>query len=226
MLAQVFGLKIAVAKPVGEPDFPPGLHVYQLRGRRVTRSAIDYHGDKPPTLKPVLREALKREVKARLDRWKMRPKVGIITFQDIEEDCRQALGELGLKDDRIISDHYYNVRGENTFTGCRLLVLVGYPNPNPQGLYEEACALFSGEKPVISREAQRWDSHLVLRNGRKLAVQNIFGYKDARLQALLLQKSRSELYQAFHRARPLVKTRVREVLILTDVVISDNYFCR
>jgi len=51
------------------------------------------------------------------------------------------------------------------------------------------------------------------------------------LQALLRQKSRAELYQALHRARPFAPTTsVREILLFTDVPVPglpvDTFFSR
>ena len=60
---------------------------------------------------------------------------------------------------------------------------------------------------------------------------SLWGYKDARLNAMLMQKSRSELYQALHRSRPFAPaTSVREVLMFTDVPVPgvpvDTFFGR
>ena len=95
-----------------------------------------------------------------------------------------------------------------------------YPNPNPQGIYEVAEVLYSGETTLISREPKSFELPMQLRSGQSLSVNGIRGYEDERLRALYRQKSVSELYQAFHRARPYGTTKVKEVLVFTDVPID------
>lgn len=156
-------------------------------------------------------------------------KVGIITFKDVVEDCKAALTEVGYqwrekKDEtQIVTGYYYNLRGDNDFTDCDMLVVLGYPIPNGQGLYEEACALYQDAPQPITREPKFADDWLELLNCHKVKVRGIRGYQDDRLHRLHLQKSRWELYQAFHRSRPLLKGEdggVTEVLVFTDVPIT------
>ena len=97
---------------------------------------------------------------------------------------------------------------------------LGYPIPNPYGLYEEACVLYDGDPELISRDEEYFCANMELRNGQSLKVTKIRGYADPRLHALYEQKSLSELYQAFHRARPFGDTRVKEVLVFTDVPVK------
>ena len=81
--------------------------------------------------------------------------------------------------------------------------------------------MFSNDSDLISSERQSFNMVMKLRNDRTFTIDGIPGYKDSRLQALYEQKSVSELYQAFHRARPYGKTKVREVLLFTDVPVED-----
>ena len=159
--------------------------------------------------------------------------VGIISFKNVVEDCKQALVDIGVPADHITIGWYYNVRGANDFSSCDVLVILGYPVPNPQGLYEEVCAVYEGDLIPVVREAEYFDVPLNLRNGNSVVVEDIRGYKDRRMHALYLQKSRWELYQAFHRSRPLLKEAaggVTDVLVFTDVpipgVLVDRFMGR
>ena len=105
------------------------------------------------------------------------------------------------------------------------MVIFGYPIPNPQGLYEEACVLFFNDAEAVDRQPAYFDRQMQLRNGHTLPITDIRGYADSRLQALYEQKSVSELYQALHRARPYAQSGVREILVFTDVPI-DSFFGR
>ncbi len=80
--------------------------------------------------------------------------------------------------------HYYNLRGDNDFQHCGILVVLRYPIPIPQGLYEEACALHFDDPEPISREPLPFDDRLVMGNGRSLTIEKIFAYKDERLHRL------------------------------------------
>lgn len=218
--------------------FPPSMRIVQPRDVHLGKSTLEkFDGDNSVTVNPQQRDLLKAEVKARKDLGQAK-KLGIITFQELVHDAVEALKELGyiysdeIEETEIVTAYYYNLRGANYFTKCDLLVLVGYPRPNEQGLYEEACALFADDPLPISMEHALYEERMVLRNGNSLPLPApTRGYKDSRLQALLLQKSRAELYQALHRARPFAPaTSVREVLLLTDLPVQgvpvDTFFGR
>jgi len=223
--------------PEGMP-FPEAIRIVQMRNRHVGKSTLEhFDGDSSVAVQHLYRELLKREVRARKDLGQAN-KVGIITFQELIPDCVAALHEIGYvfseitAQSEIVTGYYYNLRGANDFNGCDLLVLMGYPRPNPQGLYEEACALFQDDPEPISTEPAHYTDQIRLRNGHTVTIgKDLFGYKDPRLQALLLQKSRAELYQALHRARPFAPTTsVREILQFTDVPVPgvpvDTFFGR
>ena len=224
LLKQVFGhIDDVVDTP--ELPFPASVHVYQLLDERVTRGTL---GIGPEGGKQILtgkwRKLLQDELLVRgTHKSDGTPhKVGIISFKDIVEDCKAALMEVGYALDQIVTGYYYNLRGDNDFQHCDILVVLGYPIPDPQGLYEEACALYHDDPEPISRERLPFDDKLEMRSGRSLAIEKIPGNKDDRLHSLYLQKSRWELYQAFHRSRPLIKDEAggaTEVLIFTNVPI-------
>jgi hypothetical protein len=218
--------------------FPEGIRVVQLRDTHLSKSTLrHFDGDGKVTLSLKYRDLLKWELQARRELGQAR-QVGIITYQELIPDCINALQELGYthSDDpeqsQIVTGYYYNLRGANEFIGCDVLVLLGFPGPNPQGLYEEACALFQDDPEPISVDQDRYSDRIRLRNGHSIPLAKmLFGYSDPRLQALLRQTSREELYQAFHRGRPFApKTSVQEVLLFTDVPVPgvpvDTFFGR
>lgn len=220
-----------------EPEFPPDVRVVQLRRGHVGVTQATDYDEETTKLKADHRNLLKQEIGARKALGQAH-KVGVITFKRLVRDCQEALTELGYTWDAdpaqsdIVTGYYYNLRGANDFLGCDVLVLVGFPRPNPQGLYEEACVLFQPDKEPISTEEQDYAGKFLLRNGRRVTTdQTLGGYRDARMQALLEQKSTAELYQAFHRARPYGGgSKVREVLLITDVPVKgvpvDTFFGR
>jgi len=231
LLSQVLG-KPAQGEERLEITFPPNMRVVQLLGAHLSRvTAEHFQDDGAVTLHGRYRKLLQREMSARRGAGQA-AKVGLITFQSLEGDCIKALQEEGYNPADLVTDYYWNLRGANDFMGCDVLVLVGYPYPNPQGLYEEACALFSDDTLSITQEREEFTEHTKLRNGNSAVVARpVRGYKDNRLQALLLQKSHAELYQALHRARPFAPdTTVKEVLVFTDVPIPgvpvDTFFGR
>ena len=213
------------SKHIDVPPFPEEMKVTQYLGAHLTKG----------TLKKSLqsyRQLVVDELTARRNSWtgEESPKVGLITFKELVGEFERVLEEVGFDEDHRVMDHYWNVRGSNAFTRCDFVVLVGYPIPNPQGLYEEACVLFSNDAEPVDRGRAYFERPMQLRNGQTLPITSIPGYADTRLQALYEQKSLSELYQALHRARPYAETNVREVLVFTDVPIDgvpvDGFFGR
>ena len=222
----------------GGMPFPQAMRVVQLRDSHVGKTTLEhFDGDGQATLIPKYRDLLKQEVQSRKELGKAK-KVGIITFQELIPDSIAALQEAGYiysedpEQTEIVTGYYYNLRGANEFTGCDVLVLLGYPRPNPQGLYEETCALYQDDPVPISEEPTRYSGRLQLRNGYSISIDKLlYGYNDTRLQSMLNQKSRAELYQALHRARPFAPaTSVQEVLLVTDVPVPgvpvDTFFGR
>jgi hypothetical protein len=211
-----FGVQVEASEPVDVPAFPTDMLVRHYWGAHVGKTVLKESLGK-------YRKLVVDEMSSRLAAWTgdVPPVVGLITFKDLVGDFQKALCEVGFDDDHQVTDYYYNVRGSNEFTSCDFVVLVGYPAANEQGLFEEACVLYFGDSEPISREPQGFRAHIELRNGRALELgKDIRGYADPRLHALYKQKSLSELYQAFHRARPYGTTQVKEVLVFSDVPVE------
>lgn len=224
LLKQVFGTFDVYEAP--EVPFPTSVHVYQLVEERVTKSTLGVasawdKGRLPDKYRQMLQQEMLERGVQRSDGTPR--KVGIITFKNLVDDCVRALVEVGYEADNIVTGYYYNLRGDNDFQDCDIVVALGFPVPNPQGLFEEACALFEEDMP-LSRDTALFDDVIKLRNGNEVKVKGIMGYANDGLNRLYLQKSRWELYQAFHRARPYLKgdsDSVTEVLVFTNVPIPD-----
>ena len=225
----------SLLSPAGMP-FPEAMLIVQMRDTRLGKTTLEHFDwEGSVAIGTIYIDLLCQEIKARKDLGQAK-KVGIISFRELIPDCLDALKGLGYKfsEDRttteVVTGYYYNLRGANDFTGCDLLILLGYPMPNPQGLYEGCCVLFQDDPEPILTEPAPYSDRIRLRNGNSVAVsKSLFGYKDARLNAILMQKSRSELYQVLHRPRPFAPaTSMREVLIFTDVpgVPVDTFFGR
>ena len=228
LLKRVFqrpGVVIEESAPIEVPPFPIGMKVTQHLGAHIGVGTLNDNFEK-------YGQFVRDELAARRASWTgdEPPKVGLITFKRFRGEFEKVLTDAGFDEDHWVMDHYWNVRGSNDFSSCDFMVMVGYPNPNPQGLYEEACVLFSNDADAVDRERAYFDRSMQLRNGHTLLIPGIPGYADSRLQALYEQKSLSELYQAFHRARPYAQSSVREVLVFTDVPINgvpvDGFFGR
>lgn len=224
LLEQVFGA-IDTTFELPERLLPDSINVYQLLTKRVTRGTLDLGpGGGPQKLPKKYRKSLQDELTVR---GTSNPdgtprKLGIISFKDVLDDCVAAADEVGFPRSSIETGWYYNLRGDNDFENCDLLVVLGFPAPNPHALYEEACALFRDDPNPISTEIMRFDDVLQLRDGGTANVDGLFGYADDRLHRLYLQKSRWELYQAFHRSRPLISGESedqKDVLVFTNVPV-------
>ena len=230
-----YGLHIQQSAPVEVPPFPTTMKVRQYWGHHLTKGTLSSSGsvdgtDHSSVISSTYRNLLIQQISRRQEQSAAPLKVGIVSFKSLVDDGKAALVEAGIAGENIVSDYYFNVRGSNSFTKCDIVIIVGYPIPNPQGLYEEACALYDHDMPHISREREYFAREMELRNGQKLNIEKIPGYADERLQALYEQKSLSEVYQAFHRARPYaLSTSVKEVLMFTDVPVEgvpvDGFFC-
>ena len=227
----------SLLSPDGMP-FPEAMRIVQMRATTLGKTTLEHFDDDGSiAIRADYRDLLCEEIKARKDLGQAK-KVGIISFKELIPDCLDALKELGYEfsedptTTKVVTGYYYNLRGANDFINCDLLVLLGYPIPNPQGLYEECCAIFQDDPKPIFRERALHSDPIRLRNGNSVAVsKSLWGYEDHRLNAMLMQKSRSELYQALHRSRPFAPaTSVREVLMFTDVPVPgvpvDTFFGR
>lgn len=218
LLERVFGR----TKPahIGDPPaIPQDVQVRQLLNHTLGVSSLRSKNDQNKYCK-LLQEEVRRYWAEFDDGYPLR--VGIITFMEKVDLFKGALEEIGIPDERIVIGHYYNLRGKNDFIkpeSCDVLAIIGFPRPNLEALYEEACALFDDDDEPICRQQMEYDEALKLRNGNCLTIWGLDGYQDSRLEKLFRQKSRSELYQAFHRSRAYLEGGIGKILVFTDVPI-------
>ena len=133
LLAKAFGIPeglIEVTERVDTPAFPDTMKVTQWWDGPHTKQHLRGHRDK-------YRQLLIDELSSRRAAWTdpKLSKVGLITFKEFVPYFKEALAEAGFDKTHREVDYYWNVRGSNSFTDCDLLVIIGYPIPNPQGLY-------------------------------------------------------------------------------------------
>ena len=197
---RVFPAMLEEGKQIDTPSFPADIRVFQFWGNHITRGTLLSNPEKigwKRKIVPLYRKLLIQELTRCRASWSgsQPPKVGLITFKSLVEDAQEALGEAGFASNDQTIDYYYNVRGSNSFTECDFVVIMGYPIPNPQGLFEEACVLYFNDKELLRRDQKTFELSIQLRKGQVLPVSNIPGYEDSRMQSLYRQKSVSELYQ-------------------------------
>lgn len=123
----------------------------------------------------VIREA--RYLLSQLDpdgAYRQTGQVGLITFADCEDEMRAALGIVDGK-----SGHFWAQRGSNALEGCTILLVIGTPLPNLDGVLCWARMLWSDDPDPIE------------------------DLDDPRVQQLADYLSQAELTQCAHRNRPL-----------------------
>ncbi len=227
LLKRVFGP--VNVKTASRLPFPTEVRVKQLVGKRKrvgkgTLGSISDGGESKLTA--GYRALIQAEVKAigiTRDDGRQK-KIGVITFQNLLLDSTKSLREMGVAQKDIVEGYYFNLRGENFFNDCDLLLVIGFPNPNPHGLFEEASALMGEEWKPLDRTPILLTARLKMRNGNSVTVRKIGGYKDDRLQRLKDQKSKFELYQAFHRSRAYLRPldgQSVDILVFTDIPIPE-----
>ena len=218
LLERAFGpVKKVVTIP--PPAMPEAVHVRQLLHYNLGVTALSSGASRRKYGK-LLQEEVRRYQRDVAEAHPLR--VGILTFKRHRDHFRKSLRDIGIPDDDIVTGYFWNLRGDNDFFNpvpCDILAVIGYPRPNEETLYEEVCALFDDDETPISRERTVYDEPLQLRNGHQVTVKQIDGYEDDRLEALYRQKSRSELYQAFHRSRAYIEGGVKEILVFTQIPV-------
>lgn len=123
-------------------------------------------------------------------------KVGIIAHQHIEDDLKRRMKKRGQDPSRV--RHFHALMGANDLADVDVLILAGTPFPNSVELEGQAAAIWPDE-PLDNEMTYR----LAHYEGADWGVE-VQGYSNRRLSALWRGVLESELYQALHRARPLL----------------------
>ena len=130
--------------------------------------------------------------------------IGVVTFTGIEQELKDFLVVAGYQN--VETAHYGNIRSINTMEKVDVLILFGTVRPNPDDLLLKTKAMFFDEseidpeydKHAVDSVSTKWGYTVRLESGRYT--------EDDRIQAMHRQASTWEMYQAFHRARPLLRT--------------------
>lgn len=112
--------------------------------------------------------------------------------------------------------HFGGSRGTNRLQDCDCLIVVGAPQPPTPQLLDMAAMLYHERDEPFDATWSTLDRPF---EGQPWAWPIGGFWNDAALQTLLEQARESELVQAVHRARPLI--RDVDVWLLTNVPLSD-----
>jgi hypothetical protein len=167
---------------------------------------------------PALREEALAAIDEVLQHYPRQENVGLITHQSFEPFVKKRFP-------RLKTGHYYGQRGSNEFAQLEGLLVFGTPSPNPQGLLQQAEALFY-HQPPLARAQYLERRTLTMQSGPdwSMAVRT---YQDPRLQGLLRSKREDELVQALYRVRPLsVQPSVQQELFPPEGVPATRLDCR
>jgi hypothetical protein len=112
--------------------------------------------------------------------------------------------------------HFGGSRGTNRLQDCDCLIVIGAPQPPTPQLLDMAAMLYhERDEPFTAT----WSTRDIPYAGQPWAWPIGGFWDDAQLQALIEQTRESELVQAIHRARPLI--RDVDIWLLTNVPLPN-----
>lgn len=154
---------------------------------------------------PAKTEHVRAQIARILARGYARP--AIISYKDLIKDL--------LPSGEIPHAHFGGSRGTNRLQDCDCLIVVGAPQPPTPQLVDMAAMLYHERDEPFNTT---WSTRDIPFEGQPWAWPIGGFWDDADLQALVEQTRESELVQALHRARPLI--RAVDVWLLTNVPLS------
>lgn len=134
-----------------------------------------------------------------------------ISYKDL---VRSLLPERHAQTEALA--HFGGSRGTNRLQDCDCLIVVGAPQPPIPQLVDTAAMLYQERDEPFDTTWSTFDRPFA---GQPWAWPIGGFWHDPDLQALLEQSRESELIQAIHRARPLI--RDVDVWLLTNVPLQD-----
>lgn len=163
-----------------EIDPPPNMkHIAVRTGKRYSKFGLTEGKRKDEAIKRVVKEL--RYLLNEIDPDNTKT-MGLITY----DACQNALGEaLGILEE--YRGHFWGVRGSNAFEDCEILLIVGTPTPNLDGIINWTRALYADDLDPIDTGTGVDDRT----------------FQDARLKGFVDYLVNAELTQAAHRNRPL-----------------------
>lgn len=131
----------------------------------------------------------------------------IISYKDLVRDL--------LPDDTTLHAHFGGSRGTNRLQECDCLIVVGAPQPPTPQLVDMAAMLYHERDEPFNTT---WSTRDIPFDGQPWAWPIGGFWDDGDLQTLVEQTRESELIQALHRARPLIRNV--DVWLLTNVPLD------
>lgn len=130
------------------------------------------------------------------------------------KDLIRGLVPEGITPDRLA--HFGGSRGTNRLQDCDCLIVIGAPQPPTPQLLDMAAMLYhERDEPFTTT----WSTRDIPYAAQAWAWPIGGFWDDVQLQALIEQTRESELIQAIHRARPLI--RDVDVWLLTNVPLPN-----
>lgn len=130
------------------------------------------------------------------------------------KDLIRGLVPEGVAPDRLA--HFGGSRGTNRLQDCDCLIVIGAPQPPTPQLLDMAAMLYhERDEPFTTT----WSTRDIPYSNQAWAWPIGGFWDDPQLQALIEQTRESELVQAIHRARPLI--RDVDIWLLTNVPLPN-----
>lgn len=148
----------------------------------------------------------------------------IITWKLIHQHI-EKLQKEGKFDNRVVVDHFGNVRGSGEYEHKRQVIIIGAPSIQVEDLLQIAnCIWHDDPEPLddtmIKDGNFRPYQYREEETGNGYAVE-VREFKDKRLNLLLKTYREYEIAQAAHRIRPLLYPGERKIWLLTNLPIDE-----
>lgn len=182
------------------PDLPESVEVYQHSETDYGKSTVELY---PDNLGIKARKPHYDAILNRLAEFSYDARIGIVTFDEIEEELSAYVHSAGFEN--VVSVHYRNVRSVNTLEKVDVFVMYGSTRPSREHIQVGAKALFFDEKPLDFTQRSVKESFRTIQ-GYSVTTNSMRYVNDGRLAAYQRQVGDWEMYQAFHRARPHLRT--------------------
>ena len=148
----------------------------------------------------------------------------IVTWKLIHHHIEE-LQKQGKFDEKVVVDHFGNVKGTNDYEHKRQVIIIGAPSIHPDELLQMAHCIWHDDPEPIDDEMVKdgnWREFQYREHetGNGYAVE-VREYKDKRLNLLLKFYREYEIAQDAHRIRPLLYPGERKIWLLTNLPIDE-----
>jgi hypothetical protein len=148
----------------------------------------------------------------------------IITWKLIHQYI-EKLQKEGKFDNRVVIDHFGNVRGTGEYEHKRQVIIIGAPSIQVEDLLQIAnCIWHDDPEPLDDTMVKdgNWRPYQYREEetGNGYAVE-VREFKDKRLNLLLKTYREYEIAQAAHRIRPLLYPGQKKIWLLTNLPIDE-----